>query len=104
MRKGVRNWLSLAGEHYKIKPILYTGRDFYDQYLKGHVEGYPLWIAAYSGKKRIEDIDWAFHQFSDKVRVKGIQNSVDGNDYIGEVSDLKALCFGAKKESDSLPE
>jgi GH25 family lysozyme M1 (1,4-beta-N-acetylmuramidase) len=93
LRRGVLNWLKLAEEHYGVSPILYTGRHYYRRHLKGHVEGYPLWIASYSPKWKLRRIDWTFHQFSDRVRVSGIGDRVDGNDFNGTLEELKALCI-----------
>jgi GH25 family lysozyme M1 (1,4-beta-N-acetylmuramidase) len=93
LRAGVLNWLQLAEKKYGKKPVIYTGRTFYNRYLKGHVGGYPLWIASYSGKHKLKNIDWTFHQFTEKVRVKGIKTSVDGNDFKKELADLKAMCL-----------
>jgi len=36
----------------------------------------------------VEGVDWEFHQFTEKVIVKGIKTSVDGNDFIGSLEDL----------------
>lgn len=90
---GVLNWLKLAEEHYGVIPIVYTGSNFYKRYLRGRIELYPLWIAAYSHPNRINDIRWQFHQFSDKIMIKGINNSVDGNSFSGEFNDLLDLCI-----------
>lgn len=87
----VKVWLKLAEEHYKIKPILYTGSKFYRQNFKGKIEGYPLWIAAYSGKNRLIGLDWTFHQFSERVRVSGIKGFADGNDYRGSIEQLQKM-------------
>ena len=91
LRRGVLNWLKLAEEMYKVKPILYTGRSFYDSYLKGHVKEYPLWIASYSGKHKLRGINWTMHQFTEEVKVKGIPEMVDGNDFNGTLEELKEL-------------
>lgn len=90
---GVHNWLKLAEEHYGVIPIVYTGSNFYKRYLRGRIEPYPLWIAAYSNPNRVKDIPWQFHQFSDKILIKGINNSVDGNSFSGEFNDLLDLCI-----------
>ena len=89
LRKGVRTWLMLAEKEFGVKPLIYSGRTFYKKNLKGHVNGYPLWIAAYSGKNRLRGVDWTFHQFTEKVRVKGIRSAVDGNDFNGTLADLE---------------
>jgi len=91
LRKGVLNWLKLAEEHYSVKPIVYSGRNFYKSWLKGHVDDYPLWIASYSSKRKLRRINWEFHQFSDKVRVQGIKGKVDGNDFNGSLEELQEL-------------
>lgn len=92
LRKGILNWLLLAEEEYGVKPIIYTGLTFYKYVLRGYVDDYPLWIAAYSGRDRLEDIPWTFHQFSDNVRVNGItENTVDGNDFYGSLSELDSF-------------
>lgn len=42
MRDGVKAWLQMAEEHYQVKPILYTNQKFYNRYLAGHFDQYPL--------------------------------------------------------------
>jgi GH25 family lysozyme M1 (1,4-beta-N-acetylmuramidase) len=91
LREGVLNWLKLAEEDYGVKPIIYTSLKFYQHILKGHVEEYPLWIAAYSGKYRLNNVDWTFHQFTEKVRIKGIRSTVDGNNFKGKLIDMNNL-------------
>jgi GH25 family lysozyme M1 (1,4-beta-N-acetylmuramidase) len=92
LREGVLNWLKLAEKKYGVKPLIYTGLTFYKHILKGHVDEYPLWIAAYSRKKhRLKGVDWTFHQFTEKVSVKGVKTSVDGNDFKGSMEDLNKM-------------
>ena len=89
LRKGLQNFLNLAEREYGVKPIIYSGLDFWRRNLKGHFDEYSLWIAAYSGKHRIQDVVWDFHQFTDQVRVQGINGYVDGNDFNGSLEKLK---------------
>lgn len=91
LRTGILNWLKLAEEHYKVKPIIYTGRKYYQLYLQGHVDDYPLWIASYSGKNKLKGISWSFHQYSDKVKIQGIKHKVDVNDFKGKMDGLNML-------------
>lgn len=93
LRAGVLNWLRLAEEKYGVKPIVYTGRHFYNEQLKGYIDDYPLWIASYSNEHRLRGIEWTFHQFTEKVIVKGIPTSVDGNNFKKELIDLRSLCL-----------
>lgn len=89
LRKGLQNFLNLAESEYGVKPIIYSGLDFWKRNLKGHFDEYPLWIAAYSGKQRVQGLLWNFHQFTDQVRVKGINGYVDGNDFNGSLEELE---------------
>jgi GH25 family lysozyme M1 (1,4-beta-N-acetylmuramidase) len=73
--------------------MIYTGLSFYNNVLKGYVDNYPIWIAAYSGKHRVKNTDWMFHQFTEKVIVNGIREYVDGNDFNGTLEDLKKMCI-----------
>lgn len=99
LREGVMNWLKLAEKEYGVKPMLYTGFTFYKHVLDGYVDDYPLWIAAYSGKHRLNGVKWRFHQFTENVRVKGVKPTVDGNDFKGDITELR----GMLKKSDTIP-
>lgn len=94
LRTELQRWLDLAEAHYGVKPILYTGEHFYRRRLAGHFDGYPLWIAKYSGPPDTSAIDWRIHQFSDKVRVRGILDRVDGNVYRGTLTEMDELRVG----------
>jgi GH25 family lysozyme M1 (1,4-beta-N-acetylmuramidase) len=93
LRNGVLRWLSLAEAEYGVKPMIYTGLSFYQNILKGYVGDYPLWIAAYSGKHGLKNEEWIFHQFTEKVKIKGIGPTVDGNDFNGGIEDIKKMCM-----------
>jgi len=91
LRNGIKNWLKLAENHYGVKPIIYTSSNFYKFVLKGHVDGYTLWIADYNGKPY--GVNWHFHQFTNRVSVNGIYSKVDGNNYKGSLNSLKEICM-----------
>lgn len=92
LHKGLKNWLKLIESKYKVKPIIYTGLKYYEENLKEDFNNYPLWIAAYSrSKKRMNQVNWQFHQFTDKVKVYGINTYVDGNDFNGTEEDLNKI-------------
>ena len=92
LRVGILNWLSLAEETYGVKPIIYTGLSYYNDFLKGYVDDYPLWIASYSNNRKLDEIDWKFHQFTEKMVINGIETNVDGNYFRGSLEDLLMLC------------
>jgi len=91
LRIGVLNWLQSAEKAYKKKPIVYTGRNFYERYLKGYIENYPIWIASYTDEPDSTTVVWQFHQFSDNLTIKGISTPVDGNHFNGNMRALNKL-------------
>jgi lysozyme len=85
IQKRVKDWLVTMEEYYGTKPIIYTNIYFYEQYLQGHFDDYPLWVAHYleSHQPRIKR-DWAFWQHSEQGRVNGIRSKVDFNVFNGD--------------------
>lgn len=97
IQKGVKTFMDIVEKHYGVKPILYTGRDFYKRYFADEpaFEGYPLWIAHY----HVDDLSlpgdakWHFWQHSDEGRVNGINEKVDFNVFSGDSVALMKLCL-----------
>ena len=85
----MRNWLRIIEKHYGVKPIVYTGRHFYEKHLKGSIDAYPLWVASYGEHHKVEHLPWLFYQFSEKMTVHGIQTNVDGNFFKGSLTKLR---------------
>jgi lysozyme len=83
LKVGLKRWLKKVDAHYKVKPIIYTGQRYYEDFLKEEFKGYTFWIANYNFfVENIED-DWAFWQFTEKATLKGINERVDLNIYNG---------------------
>ena len=82
LREFVRHIESKTG----VKPIIYTGLSFYKDYLQGHFDEYPLWIAHYyqSKLKVSASTKWHFWQHSDKAKISGINHVVDFNAFNGD--------------------
>jgi GH25 family lysozyme M1 (1,4-beta-N-acetylmuramidase) len=89
LRQGVRNWLKIIERHYGLKPIVYTGRHFYEHHLKGYIDGYPLWVASYGAHYKVEHLPWTFYQFSENMTIHGISGFVDGNFFKGSLTKLR---------------
>lgn len=89
LRKGVQNWLRIVEKHYHCRPIVYTGRYFYENNLKGSIDSYPLWIASYGPKEKVQHLPWTVFQFSEKMVVHGITTYVDGNFFQGSLTKLR---------------
>lgn len=86
MRKELRDFISHVEKKTKVKPIIYSGLVFYRDYLKGHFDAYPLWIAHYYQPelKAGSDTKWFFWQHSDRARITGINHVVDFNAFKGD--------------------
>ncbi|MEN9698853.1 MAG: hypothetical protein RLZZ301_51 [Bacteroidota bacterium] len=91
LQEGVKNWLAIVGKHFHCQPIVYTGRYFYEQHLKGAIDGYPLWIASYGEHHQVDLLPWQLYQFSDKMVIHGIPTEVDGNFFKGSVQKLRTF-------------
>lgn len=79
--KGVKNWLKIIETHYGVKPIIYTGEGFYKHHLSTDpfFKNYPrLWIANYNNIQQPSST-WHFWQYTDKVKMEGINELVDYN-------------------------
>lgn len=92
LRKEAKIWLEIVEAHYKVKPIIYTNVDFYNQHLGSGFDGYPLWAAHYyeEEKPRIGR-DWLFWQHNDGGNVNGIISKVDFNVFNGDSLQFRKL-------------
>jgi lysozyme len=95
MRAGVRVWLKTVEKAYGKRPLIYTNVTFYEKYLAGYFENYPLWIADYRGDKAEYQKykQWKFWQHTDQGYVDGIPAQVDINVFNGTMSQLDSLCM-----------
>jgi lysozyme len=92
LRNEMREWLLIVEQYYTVKPIIYTYVDFYEKYLKGYFDDYPLWVAHYlqPHQPRISR-EWSFWQHSERGRVNGILSNVDFDVFNGDSAAFKAL-------------
>lgn len=92
IQQRAKDWLTTIERHYKIKPIIYTNIDFYDNFLDGQFDDYPLWVAHYyvKDKPRVNR-NWAFWQHHEKGRVNGIDAYVDFNVFNGDSAGFRKM-------------
>lgn len=91
LKKGLRRWLQAIENHYKVKPIIYTGERYYDDFLKEEFSDYLFWIANYNFyREEIQD-GWLFWQFTERAIVPGIKENVDVNIYNGDLQQLQFI-------------
>lgn len=72
---------------YGRKPILYVGA--YEEIVQGDFDDYPLWVANIFSYPRLPNgAKWAFWQYANRVRVRGIDTFVDVNVFGGSEADF----------------
>lgn len=89
LKKGLKRWLAKVEDHYKVRPIIYTGEKYYQDFLKRDFENYTFWIANYNGWVQDFPENATFWQFTEKGSVKGIRGNVDINLYNGTLRMLQ---------------
>ncbi|RDC55690.1 glycoside hydrolase family 25 protein [Pedobacter chinensis] len=92
MRAELADFLNFVEMKTKVRPIIYTGLKFYEDYLADHFDEYPLWIAHYHQPKlRMDKSRWKFWQHSDKAKISGIGHVVDFNAFNGDSTALAGM-------------
>ncbi len=92
IQQRAKDWLVMIERHFKIKPIVYTNVDFYNNFLQDKFDNYPLWVAHYYVKdKPAISRSWTFWQHNEKGRVNGVDANVDFNVFNGDSAGFRKL-------------
>lgn len=91
LKIGLKRWLKMVETHYQVKPIIYTGENYYNTFLKEDFKDYHFWIANYSKIPAELNDNWKFWQFTESAKIKGINHKVDLNIFNGNKIELKGL-------------
>lgn len=86
----IHEFLQLVEKKCRCKPIIYSYDSFYNDYLIGQFEDYPIWIARYGPEKPLNG-NFDFWQFTDHAQVDGIGSKVDMNVFAGDSAEFKRL-------------
>lgn len=89
LKLGIANWLKIVEKHYAKKPMIYSGKHFYETQLQQDFGDYPLWIGRYNFTFKEMDENWDFWQFTDRGFVNGVPTRVDLNIFNGNYQALK---------------
>ena len=92
IQQRAKDWLIMVEKEYKVKPVIYTNVDFYENYLAGKFDDYPLWVAHYlvQDKPRIKR-KWLFWQYNEGGHVNGIDAYVDFNAFNGDSTEFRNM-------------
>lgn len=87
-------FLNMVEVAYRQKPLVYTGTNFYNNYLAGKLNGYKLMIAQYSSREPVlaDGNDYLLWQYTGKGHIDGIRGYVDKSRFMGRHS-LRELRF-----------
>ena len=87
-RDSLVKFLDMVEEAYHQKPLVYTGTNFYNNYLVGVLNGYKLMIAQYSNNEPVlkDNSDYMLWQYTGKGHIDGIRGYVDKSRFMGQHS------------------
>lgn len=87
-RDSLVKFLDMVEETYHQKPLVYTGTNFYNNYLVGVLNGYKLMIAQYSNNEPVlkDNSDYMLWQYTGKGHIDGIRGYVDKSRFMGQHS------------------
>lgn len=91
LKVGLKRWLTKVEKHYKVKPIIYSGESYYNDFLKKEFSEYPFWIANYNFWRNQPDSHWLLWQFTEKAQVSGVKGPVDVNIFNGNLIYLRSI-------------
>jgi len=93
LTSNIQTYLDGLEQHYKTKPIIYSGKNFANKYITSFSD-YPLWLAEYQSLYPTlpQGWDkWTFWQYSQTGKVDGVSTDVDINRYNGAESSFKEI-------------
>jgi lysozyme len=94
--KKIKDWLLAIERATGKKPIIYTAKSFWSDYLGNPTDfaGYPLWVASYRNDKPTLPSTWNDYliwQFTESGTVAGITGQLDKNLLNGNLQRLRKL-------------
>lgn len=90
MLKELRALENQLFEHYGKRPVIYTNKDCYWQYIENNFPDNPIWICDLHSEPNIES-EWVIWQFSHTGKIPGVINDIDLNYYRYSFADFQEL-------------
>jgi lysozyme len=87
-RDSLSYFLELVEDAYHQRPLIYTGRNFYNKYLQGMLDGYKLMIAMYTDEEPVlaDEHEITLWQYTGKGRLTGVKGYIDKSRFMGNHS------------------
>ena len=86
---------------YRVKPMIYTTMEFYNDYIDGNFSDYDIWIRDIVTKPSLKNRDWKFWQYTGKGRLDGYSGQekfIDLNVFNGTKEDFDSFVESKKQE------
>lgn len=93
LKDKLQKFLDLLEQKYGAKPIIYSGKNFANEYLTD-LGSYPLWLAEYEVTQPTLPkgwTTWTFWQWTQSGTIAGIEGPVDQSRFQGTKTDLEKL-------------
>lgn len=91
MLKELRALEKRLHEHYGKRPVIYTNKDCYRQYIENNFPDNPLWICDLHNEPDVASDKWVIWQFSHTGQISGVVNDIDLNYYRNSFGDFRNL-------------
>jgi lysozyme len=99
--KAIRIWVDRIRDKLGVEPIVYTGPDFWGNYVDSDdFASQPLWLAHYTTACPTVPEPWrvwTFWQYSDRGTVPGIDTPVDLDLFAGTFADLQEFARRSRR-------
>jgi len=95
-------FLDMVEEAYQVRPLLYTGKNFYNKHLAGRLTGYKLMIAQYTDEEPTlaDEQDITMWQYTGKGYINGVNGHVDKSRFMGKHS-LREIRYMRKQQDNN---
>ncbi|GLV60658.1 lysozyme [Dictyobacter sp. S3.2.2.5] len=94
MLRELKTFLGRLRQYYGIRPIIYTDRSRYAEYIEGNFDDYTIWIRdVYTPVQWSSVQRWTFWQYNSRGHVTGIPGYVDLNVFSGKRQQLDDIAI-----------
>lgn len=99
--KELQKMLDKLEKTYRVKPIIYTTMEFYQEYIEGEFLEYNIWIRNILTKPDLENREWKFWQYTGRGKLEGYNGEekyIDLNVFNGSKEDFVNYVKSKKEE------
>ena len=99
--KELQKMLDKLEKTYRVKPIIYTTMEFYQEYIEGEFLENDIWIRNILTKPKLENRDWKFWQYTGRGKLEGYNGEekyIDLNVFNGSKEDFVNYVKSKKEE------